>query len=179
MASVSSRYARALADAVFESRTDVTTAEHDVKEIVQLFSESDVLRRVWENPSIPSPQRRAVLDALASRVGMVKIVRNFVAVLIDHERIRQLPEIARKFELELNTRMGFADAQVTSVHELDDADREVIEQQIERLVAKKIRARYQTDESLLGGAVVRVGSTVYDGSLRGQLAKIKEQLSAQ
>jgi F-type H+-transporting ATPase subunit delta len=179
MASVSSRYARALADAVFDSRTDVTTAEHDLKQIVQLFSESDALRRVWENPSIPSEQRRAVLDALASRVGMVKIVRNFVAVLIDHERIRQLPQIARQFELELNARMGFADAEVISVHELDDADRESIEQQVGRVIGKKVRARYQTDSTLLGGAVVRVGSTVYDGSLRGQLARIKEQLSAQ
>jgi len=89
-----------------------------------------------------------------------------------------LPQIARQFELELNSRLGFTDAEVASVHELGDDDRTAIEQQIERVSGKKVRARYKTNKALLGGAVIRIGSTVYDGSIRGQLAKIKEQLSA-
>ncbi len=178
MASVNSRYARALADAVFDSGTNVTMAEHDLNTLVNLVAENEDLRRVWENPSIPVEQKRAILDVLAERAGIVKIIRNFVAVLIDHQRIRQLPQIARQFELELNTRMGYAEADVTSVHELGGEDREAIEQQIERVVGKKVRARYQTNNGLLGGAVIRVGSTVYDGSIRGQLARIREQLSA-
>ncbi len=178
MASVNIRYARALADAVFDTHTDVTTAEHDLNLVVSMTAESDVLRRVWETPSIPVVQKRAILDALAGRVVLVKIVRNFIAVLIDHQRIRNLPQIAKQFEQELNARMGYSDAEVTSVHELDPQDREVIEEQIERVVGNKVRARYQTNQELLGGAIVRVGSTVYDGSLRGQLAKIREQLTA-
>lgn len=178
MASVNIRYARALADAVFDSRTDVTMAEHDLNAIVTMVVESDALRRVWENPSIPAVQKRNILDALVERAGIVKIIRNFVAVLIDHQRIRNLPQIARQFERELNARLGYADAEVTSVHELDPQDREAIEQQVERVVGKKVRARYQTNKELLGGAMIRVGSTVYDGSIRGQLAKIREQLSA-
>ena len=178
MAAVSSRYARALSDAVFDSRTDVTVAEHDLKAVVSLVDENDTLRRVWENPSIPAAQKRKVLDGLAQQTGIVKIVRNFVAVLIDHKRIRQLPQIALQFEQELNARLGFTDAEVTSVHHLEDGEREAIEKQIERVSGKKVRARYQTNRDLLGGAVIRVGSTVYDGSIRGQLAKIKDQLSA-
>ena len=178
MASVNIRYARALADAVFETRTNVTMAEHDLNAVVTMVSESDALRRVWENPSIPVEQKRGILDALVERAGIVKIIRNFVAVLIDHHRIRNLPQIARQFEMELNARMGYADAEVTSVYELGDDDRQAIEHQIEGVIGKKVRARYQTNGNLLGGALIRVGSTVYDGSLRGQLARIREQLSA-
>lgn len=178
MASVNIRYARALADAIFDSKTDVTTAEHDLKSLVSLVAENDTLRKVWENPSVPAEQKRNLLDMIAGRIGVVKIIRNFMAVLIDHGRVRDLPQIARQFELELNARLGFADAEVTSVRELSDEDRVAIEQQIERVAGKKVRAKYKTNPTLLGGAVIRVGSTVYDGSIRGQLAKIKEQLTA-
>lgn len=178
MASVNIRYARALADAIFDSRTDVTTAEHDLKSLVSLVADNEALRKVWENPSIPVEQRRGVLDAIVHELGVVKIIRNFMAVLIEHERIRQLPQIARQFELELNTRLGFADAEIITMHELSEEDRVVMEEKIEGVVGKKVRARYKTNGNLLGGAVIRVGSTVYDGSLRGQLAKIKEALSA-
>lgn len=178
MASVNIRYARALADAIFDSKTDVTTAEHDLKSLVGFVAENETLRKVWENPSVPEDQKHRVLDAIVSRAGIVRIIRNFMAVLINHQRVRDLPHIARQFELELNARLGFADAEVTSVHELSDEDRVAIEQQIERVAGKKVRAKYKTNSSLLGGALIRVGSTVHDGSIRGQLAKIKEQLTA-
>ena len=178
MASVNSRYARALADAVFSSRTDVTVAEHDLKALVSLIEQNDTLRKVWENPSVPAEQKRKVLDEIVSRMSVVKVVRNFLAVIIDHERVRQLPHIAKQFELELNARLGYTDAEITSVHPLPDEERQAIEEQIERVSGKKVRAEYKTNSALLGGALIRVGSTVYDGSIRGQLAKIKEQLSA-
>lgn len=178
MASINTRYARALADTIFELRMDVPASVRDLNAIVAMTVESEDLKKVWENPSIDMEQKRAVLDHLTAEAGTSKIVRNFVAVLIDHKRIRQLPQIARQFELELNSRMGFADAEVTSVHELGPEDRHSIERQIERAVGKQVRARYKMNNALLGGAVIRIGSTVYDGSLRGQLAKIREQLSA-
>lgn len=178
MASVNIRYAKALADVVFETRLDITTAVRDLNGIVAMTSESEDLRKVWENPSIEIEQKRAILDAVVARSGTAKIIRNFIAVLIDHQRIRQLPHIARQFELELNARMGLADAEITSVHELGPHDRVAIEQTIERVIGKRVHARYTTNKNLLGGAVIRIGSTVYDGSIRGQLAKIKEALSA-
>lgn len=178
MASVNTRYARALTDAVLDMKMDVLRAVSDLNAIVGLTAESQDLRKVWENPAIPVEQKRAVLDAIVAREGTARVIRNFIAVLIDHERIRQLPQIARQFETEMNARMGLADAEITSVHELGSRDRLDLEQQIEHLTRKKVRARYKTNSNLLGGAVIRIGSTVYDGSLRGQLAKIKEQLSA-
>ena len=178
MASVTIRYASALADVVLSNRLDVQAAVRDLNAIVTMTVESEDLRKVWENPSIAVEQKRAILDGIVGMTGTNRIIRNFIAVLIDHQRIRQLPEIARQFELELNSRMGFADAEVTSVHELSAQDRQMIEQQIAKVVGKNVRARYKTNQALLGGAVIRVGSTVYDGSIKGQLAKLKEQLSA-
>jgi len=106
-------------------------------------------------------------------------LRNFIAVLIDHRRVAALPEIARQFELELNERLGLADAEVTSARELSEAEKHALEVRVGQVTGKKIRARYITDSKVLGGAVVKVGSTIYDGSIRGQLEKLKEALSGQ
>ena len=96
-----------------------------------------------------------------------------------HRRVAALPEIARQFGLELNERLGLADAEVTSTRELSDAEKHALEARVGQVTGKKIRARYMTDSKVLGGAVVKVGSTIYDGSIRGQLQKLKEALSGQ
>jgi len=147
--------------------------------LVDLVSASPDLRRVWDNPSIPGDQKRKLLDAIAAREGVLKPVRNFVAVLIDHRRIAALREIAKQVELEMDRRLGLAEAEVTSARELSTDERRQLESQMERLTGKKVRAKYATDGKLLGGAVVRLGSTIYDGSVRGQLQKMKERLSAE
>jgi F-type H+-transporting ATPase subunit delta len=105
-------------------------------------------------------------------------VRNFVAVLIDHRRIALLEEVVQDSEKELNRRLGFAEAHITSARELTSAERRALESQVEKLTGSKIRARYGRDESILGGAIVQVGSTIYDGSVKGQLERIREELAA-
>ncbi|MGH9651258.1 MAG: ATP synthase F1 subunit delta, partial [Terriglobales bacterium] len=100
------------------------------------------------------------------------------AVLVQNRRIGALGEIARLFEAEMNERRGFSEAEVTSWRELGDDEKRSLAARLEAVLGKKVRARYQKDESLLGGARIRVGSTIYDGSVRGQLRKLKEQLSA-
>jgi F-type H+-transporting ATPase subunit delta len=105
-------------------------------------------------------------------------VRNLVAVLIDHRRIHFLKQITDQLEKELDARLGFADAQITSARELAAAERRALESQIAKLTGKKVRAQFGLDSSLLGGAVVRVGSTIYDGSVKGQLERIKQAISS-
>jgi len=83
----------------------------------------------------------------------------------------------RQFELELNQRLGFTEAEITSARELNPADRHTLEAQMERLTGKKMRARYSRDVSILGGAIVKIGSTIYDGSVKGQLERIKQAIS--
>lgn len=178
MASVASTYARAFADVVFEERLDAVRATAGLRSIVALFEQSVDLRRVWENPAVPVEQKRALLDAIVQREGIERPVRNLVAVLIDHRRLPFLPRIVEQFAKELDARMGFAEAEVSSARELGDAERRGLEAQIEKTTGKKVKARYALDASLLGGAVVRVGSTIYDGSVKGQLEQIKEAISS-
>jgi F-type H+-transporting ATPase subunit delta len=106
-----------------------------------------------------------------------KMLRNFVAVLIDKRRIGAIREIFDQFRQDLDARMGIADAQVLSARQLSDVERKSMEAQITALSGKRVRATYSEDPSLLGGAVVRIGSTIYDGSVRGQLERMKQQIS--
>ncbi len=178
MAAVNSRYARAFVDVVFDKKLDPVKTEDELRSLATMVSETHALRTVWESPSVPAEQKRAVLDQIVSRLGASKMTRNLVAVLIDNRRIAALPEIARQFQEELNARLGFADAQITTARELGDDEKRALEQQIAALTGKQVRAEYRRDQSVLGGAVVKVGSTIYDGSVKGQLQRLKEQLSA-
>ncbi len=178
MASVASTYARAFADVVFSAHMDAARAIAGLRQITTLFKESSELRRVWENPAVPADQKRRLLDVIVQRDGIDKPVRNLVAVLIDHRRMPFLPRIVDQVEKELDTRMGFAEAQISSARELSDPEKRSLEAQIAKTTGKKVRASYGLDRSLLGGAVVRLGSTIYDGSVKGQLEKIKETISS-
>ncbi len=179
MAAVTSRYARAFADVVFDMKLETSAVLQQLRSVQELLGASEDLRRVWENPAIPAEQKRKLLDAIVARENIQKLVRNFLAVLIDHRRIFQLAEIAKQVETELNARLGMAEADVTSARELSPDERRALESQVEKLTGRKVRAHYATDGALLGGAVVKVGSTIYDGSVRGQLRRMKEQLAAE
>src|SRR5580698_9604769 len=156
MASVASTYARAFADVVLDSHLDADRSLAELRAIASLLAESSELRRVWENPAIPADQKRRVLDAIVGRDQISKQVRNLVAVLIDHRRVNFLDSVIRQLEKELDARLGFAEANITSARELGDAEKREFESQVEKLTGKKVRAHYGQDASLLGGAVLRI-----------------------
>jgi F-type H+-transporting ATPase subunit delta len=178
MASVTNTYARAFADVVFSLRLDPEQTLREAHSLAELVASSKELREVWEAPSIPAEQKRAVLDAVVAREGISKPVRNFLAVLIDHRRVSFLAAIVKQFEQELYARMGFAEAEITSARKLGESERRELEAEVEKVIGKRVRARYAQDPSVLGGAVVRVGSTIYDGSVKGQLERIREAISS-
>jgi F-type H+-transporting ATPase subunit delta len=178
MAAIASRYARAFADVVFERKLDAAKSLADLHSLAALVASSSDLRKTWDNPSIGAPQKHAILDSIIARLGASKEVRNFVAVVIDHRRSNDLAAIIRQTEQEINDRLGFAEAQITSARVLGDPERKNLEQQIQRMTGKSLRAAYAQDTALLGGAVVRVGSTIYDGSIQGQLKRLREQIAA-
>lgn len=177
MASVASMYARAFADVVLGAHLDADRSIAELRTIASLLKESVDLRRVWGNPAIPAEQKRRVLDVIAQQDAISKQVRNLVAVLIDHRRVHFLEPVIVQLEKELDARMGFAEAQITSSRALGDAEKREFQAQVAKLTGKKVRARYGQDPSLLGGAVVRVGSTIYDGSVKGQLERIRAEIS--
>ena len=177
MASVPNTYARAFADVVLDSGLDAGRAIRELHTLGALLQENSELRRVWENPAIPAEQKRGLLDAIVKRNGISPAVRNLVAVLIDHRRIGFFERLVQQLEKELDARLGFAEAEITSARELSDTEKRAVEAQVEKLTGKKVRARYGRDAAVLGGAVVKVGSTIYDGSVSGQLERIREQLA--
>jgi F-type H+-transporting ATPase subunit delta len=178
MAAVSSRYARAFADVIADAKLDASKVVAQLRTLVAAFELSRELREVWESPAIPVKQKRQVLDALATRIGVTdRPIRNFIAVLIDQDRIALLPEIATQLDVELNRRIGRIDAEIISARELAPEQRSALIGEISRLTGKVVLPHYATDEKLLGGVTVRVGSTIYDGSVRGQLQRIRQQLT--
>ena len=179
MAAVSIRYARAFADVLFEHKLDAARATRELSEVIDLVHSNDALRKVWENPSVPAEQKVRLLDAITKRIGYGTEVRNFIAIVVDHRRIALLPQIARQVQIEINRRLGITEADITVARELGAKERSELERQIAQATGQRsVRANYKIDPAVLGGAVVRMGSTIYDGSVRGQLRRIKERLSA-
>jgi F-type H+-transporting ATPase subunit delta len=176
MAAVAGRYARAFADVVAEHKISPDKAVQELSEIAALFAESAELRNVLLNPAVEHTQKLALLDAIVKRLGATKLLRNFVAVLIDHKRILQFGEITEQVKQELERRAGIAEARVSSFRTLSEAEKKSLEKQLTTVTGKTMRATYSNDPGLLGGAVVRIGSTIYDGSVRGRLQRIKEEI---
>lgn len=178
MAAINSRYARALADVAVEKKLNADTLVGELHSLAQALALSVELRAVLETPAVPASQKLKVLDAIVAKVGASPVARNFLAVLVQNRRVAALNEITRLFEVEMNERRGFSEAEVTSWRDLGEDEKRSLASSLEAATGKKIRARYHKDESILGGARIRVGSTIWDGSVRGRLRKLKEQLSA-
>lgn len=178
---VSTRYANALADVVTSGTAD-TNVE---KALVELRSFESVLRSSSElqsallSPAVPPSRKRAVTGRLADQLHLSRTTRNFLFVLIDKRRIGLLADVIHTFENVADERLGLARADVTSASELSEAQRQALSSQLERLTGKRIRARYGVDASLIGGVVARIGSTIYDGSVRGQLQSLGRRLSTE
>lgn len=178
MAAVASPYARSFADVVFEAHLNANDVNQQLNDFVAAWRISAELREVFLDPSFPADQKVSILDKLNTRLEMSVQVRNFIAVLIQHDRLNLLDEILGEYRKEINRRLGISEVQVTTARPLEADERQGIEQKVAALTGTQIQATYHEDKSLLGGVVVRVGSTVYDGSVRGRLDRLKEQLAS-
>jgi F-type H+-transporting ATPase subunit delta len=170
------RYAHAFASVAESNHLDTNAAQQQLSDFSGTLADSRQLREVLMNPSIATEQKLKVLDAIATRIGMLPQVRNFLAVIMDHQRLHELDEILAEYHAVADEQSGLAEAEITSAHPLNDADRAELEQQVSKLAGGRVRATYLQDATLLGGAVVRIGSTVYDGSIRAQLQHLKQKL---
>ena len=177
MSAITNRYARVFVDVVLEKQLDRAKTLEDLSLIAQLVENSKDLRRVWRNPSVEGTAKRKVLDRIVARIDGSKMLRNFIAVLIDKRRISVLSEITRAVEMELDRRVGLNEVEVTSARPLVELEKQALEDRMSELTGRQILAHYKTNPSLLGGAVVKVGSTVYDGSIIRELAKLRQQIS--
>ena len=179
ISAVATRYANALADVLAGAHSDAGAALAQIKAFEDLMVSSHDLREALQTPAVPTSRKRAIAGKLGGMLNVSPITRNFLFVLIDHKRIISLREIIESLELVLDERAGIERAQISSANEMNDAQRAALTAELERLTGKRIRAEYSVDGSLIGGVVAKVGSTVYDGSVRGSLRKMERQLAAQ
>jgi F-type H+-transporting ATPase subunit delta len=172
------QYARALADVVMADKLDAREVDRQLAEFLSTFHGSKELREVFANPSIELQSKLKVLDAIAPRIGMAKQVRNFIAVLLQNDRVHAIASIVAEYRNQINVRLHIGEAEITSVRELTAEEKTKIEAKAAGLAGVTIRPVYRQDSSLLGGVVLRIGDTIYDGSVRGRLEELREKLIA-
>jgi F-type H+-transporting ATPase subunit delta len=170
------RYAHAFAEVAIQKGLDMAAARQQMKDFADTYASSGPLREILEDPSIPNEQKLNVLDGIAERLKMMREVRNFIAIIMDHQRLPDLDVILAAYDQVADVDMGVTEAEITTVRQLDDEGRAQLEHQVSKLAGTKVRIAYKLDPGLLGGAVVKIGSTVYDGSVRTQLEQMKQAL---
>ncbi len=178
MAAFVSRYANAFADVVAASKLDTAAIEKKLTDFLATWQGSSDLRDFFENPAVAVNEKVAILDKLNAKLGMQKELRNLIAVLISHNRIAQVGEVADAYRRLLQDQLGIHPAEIVTARELDSKERDSLLAEVAKLAGGKVEAKFKLDASILGGAVVRIGSTVYDGSVRGRLDRLKDALIA-
>jgi F-type H+-transporting ATPase subunit delta len=175
---VASRYARALVDLVLRPGAGLEphAAIDQIRGIETAIRSSAELRNVLLSPAVAPARKRAVIARLAASLGIAPLVRNFLFVVIDHRRTDLLDEIREAFETLVDERLGVVRADVTSARTLSPGQQRELQEQLSRLTGKQVRMEYAVDPNLLGGVSARIGSTIYDGSVRGQLDGLRRRL---
>jgi F-type H+-transporting ATPase subunit delta len=178
MAAFAARYASAFLDVVTAAKLDTTAIDAQLTDFLATWDASAELREFFANPAIPAIQKVGILDKLNEKLGLRKELRNLLAVLINNDRIGAVHEVAETYRRQLQERMGIRQAEIVTARELGKDERDALVAEIGKLAGSLIAASFTLDASILGGTVVRIGSTVYDGSVRGRLDRLKEQLTA-
>lgn len=175
-AAFAARYARAFADVVASARLDAAGLDRQFRDFLATWDGSAELREVFLNPAVPAAQKVAVLDKLNTRMGLQRELRNLIAVLINHDRIGAVHEIAAAWRAEMQERMGIRQAEIVTARELNEGERAELVAGVGKLAGSRVEPTFKLDPAIIGGTVVRIGSTVWDGSVRGRLERLKEAL---
>jgi len=141
-----------------------------------MVRESPELNAFLANPSIARAAKHSAIEALVARMGASRTLRNYLFVIVDQRRAAMLAEIQEAFSRLLDARQGIVQATVTSATELTPQERAELAAALTKLTGEKVQAQYTTDAQLIGGAVVRIGSTIYDGSVRTQLERMRTRM---
>ena len=172
------RYAQAFADVVEDLKLDSAALNRQFADFLATWEGSAELRTLFENPTFPATQKVAILDKLNVQMGLQKELRNLLAVLISNNRIGHVVEVAAAYRRILQQQSGIRPAEIVTARELSADERSELVAELAKVAGAKLDPSFKLDTSILGGAVVRIGSTVYDGSVRGRLDRLKEALTA-
>ena len=178
MKSASLQYANALADIAL-AQGAAEPALKQLNELRAAYAQSAELRTFLASPAVDSEVKHAEIEKLIPRLAASKIIRNLLFLNIDHRRTQLLPEIVATFQQVVRQRQGVAEAEISSAVELSATQKTALAKTLARLTGKEIETKYSLDPALLGGAVVRIGDTIYDGSLRSRLNELRARLAAE
>lgn len=173
---VARRYAAALADVVI-ARGESRDVQEELSSWERMMQTNPLLMEVFGNPTIAYEQKQNVLGTLIKRTRVRPTTANFLQVLLQNQRLTELGEINQRLAQVLDERAGVVSAQVTTARPVPEASQEALRANLTRLTGKDVRLSFETDEELIGGIVARIGSTIYDGSVRSQLQQFKERLA--
>src|SRR5665213_292845 len=173
------RYANALVDIVVSSSAgiDPKLAVEQLRAFNQAVKSAPALSVVLASPAVSKARKREVLRRIADALGLERILRNFLLVLSDHGRAASLSAMIEAFDLLLDERLGFVRAEIATAMELTSGQRDGLTAEMGKLAGSRVRMRFVVDPDLIGGVTVRLGSKVYDGSMRGQLAVLQRRLA--
>jgi len=172
------RYAQAFADVVQDLKLDTAALDRQFTDFLATWDGSLELRSLFQNPTFPAVQKVAILDKLNVQMGLQKELRNLIAVLINNNRIGNVADVAAEWRRILQEQLGIRPAEIVTARELSNEERDALVAEVAKLAGSKIDASFKLDKGILGGTVVRIGSTVYDGSVKGRLERLKESLMA-
>ena len=173
---VARRYSTALADVALEKK-EATEVQRELSAWEQMIAASPALQEIIRNPTIAFDQKQALLKSLIQRTRPRQTTANFLNVLLHNQRLTDLAEINRRFTEVLDERAGMVAARVTTARPVAESSQRALHTTLSALTKRKVRIDFQTDPDLIGGLVTRIGSTVYDGSVRNQLQRIKEKMA--
>jgi F-type H+-transporting ATPase subunit delta len=173
---IARRYATALADVILEQREEAEV-RHELNEWEQMFASNPSLLEIFSNPTVGYDQKQKVLSELINRTRVRPTTANFLRVLLKNQRMADLSQVTAKLSQILDERSGVISADVVSAQPLPAASTAALALRLGEITGKKVNLNFATDETLLGGIVTRIGSTVYDGSVRNQLERLGEALA--
>lgn len=175
MKALAERYAAALVDVAIENK-QADQVKQELAAFATMVRESEDLHAFLSNPSIGRALKHSVIEKLVAQMGASRTLRNYLFVIVDQRRAGMLIEIEQAFSMLLDARQGITQATVTSATELSAPERAELNAALAKLTGKKIQSQFKTDSALIAGAVVRIGSTVYDGSVRAQLDRLRTRM---
>lgn len=172
---IANRYARALAD-VITARGEMNEVVADLNKFAGLLSGHQQLRDVFASPVISLERKRAVLNELLARLQLRQTSNNFLQLLLVNLRLHNLDQMLRALSRELDVRTNIVSAEVTTAREISEQEKSMLRDRLKAATGKDVRLQFRTDPSVIGGVVTRIGSLVYDGSIKNQLAQMKQRL---
>jgi F-type H+-transporting ATPase subunit delta len=170
------RYARALFDVAVAERLDLVEIERQLTGFADLLRGHDELERVLLNPAVPAPRKQAATTELVARAHLLPAVAKLLVLLAERDRLRLVPDLLTAYRERLLDHQQVVRAEVTTALPLPPERTAAIERGLERAVGRAVALTTRVDAGLVGGLVARIGSTVYDGSVVTQLAKLRQRL---